>query len=251
MAVFLGWLALAGAARTQELPAWLVEERVPPPPPLGVSDRAGLFSRDTEALQRISAGFAKLEADHGFRLYLVLEPVMIRGTPPELAARLQLAWLPQGNGLVVVYEVDSGLMGVGRDVDDGADLGSDGRVPSYEMMEVIAKVRAATDSDLPAAAYVETLAAALVSEFDGYFARREAPSSPGRSLRIGLITAGTLATLALAALGMAWMLRRAGSDGPRSFRFPEVEVPERLGAPAGGGDVTSRRFRPDEPDVRR
>jgi hypothetical protein len=49
--------------------------------------------------------------------------------------------------------------------------------------------------------------------------------------------------LALAAIVVGTLTRLPSVAGPRTWRFPVVDRPERLGAPCGGGNVTTRRFR--------
>ena len=61
----------------QALPGWLAQNDHPKPPDFGIKDDGGVFSRDSGALKRISDQLRKLEADHGFRILLMVEPVLI------------------------------------------------------------------------------------------------------------------------------------------------------------------------------
>lgn len=213
------------------------------PPESGVLDTGGLFQRDTAALERMREGIRHLGDEHGYRIYVVAEPVFISTTAAELAARLQDAWLPEGNGLVVVFESDSRSLGLGRDVREKPDAAiTEALVPTHEMAAVLHEAVARTDAGLAPPIYLETLVGNLVSGFDGYFDRRAAPPPPGRSLRFALLTIGGLALLALGVIAVGALSRMQSMAGSRTLRFPTVDQPERLGAPSGG-EVVSRSFR--------
>jgi hypothetical protein len=233
------WAALVPSARGESLPDSLAV-----PPESGVRDAGGFFKRDAGAMERISGKFRQLEKNHGYRIYLVVEPVLIATTAAELAAQLQHAWLPAGNGLVVVFEADSRSLAFGRDVGGNPDPSAAGiLVPTHETDAMLKQVVAATDKSLAPETYIETLTGNLVREFNGYFERLAAPPPPGRSLRFALLTTGGVALLALCAIAVGALTRLKSVAGIRSFRFPTVDRPERLGAPCGGS-VTTRSFRP-------
>jgi hypothetical protein len=244
MATWIVWSALWLTGVGQALPEWLAKEDAPKPPEYGVRDDGGFFNRNSGAQRRISDKIRQLEADHGFRILLMVEPVLIATSAPELAARLQQSWLPEGEGLVVVYESDNRSLGFGRDLRGGPEEKEiSGRVPTHETENILFRARQATDSTLAPEAFLESLMVNLVSEFDRYFQKRAAPLPPGRSLRMGLLTVGGLTLLALVAIAVGSLVRLPSIAGNRLYRFPVVDRPERLGAPCGGGSVTSRRFR--------
>lgn len=213
------------------------------PPGSGVLDSGGLFHRDAAALERIRGKIRQLEKNYGYRLYVVVEPVLLATTPTELAARLQETWLPDGNGLVMVFESDIRSLGFGRDVGEkpGSAI-SETLVPTHEAVELIRHAVADTESSPAAAAYLESLVDNLCKGFDGYFKRRAAPLPPGRALRFALLTIGGLALLALGAIAVGALSRMQSVAGCRTLRFPSVDQPERLGAPSGG-EVVSRSFK--------
>ncbi len=232
------WAAVALPVSGEALPDSLAH-----PPESGVVDAGGLFQRDAAALERMRGGIRHLGDEHGYRIYVVAEPVFISTTASELAARLQDAWLPEGNGLVVVFESDSRSLGMGRDVREKADAAiSEALVPTHEMAAVLHEALARTDVGLAPPTYLETLVGNLVSGFDGYFERRAAPPPPGRSLRFALLMIGGLALLALGVIAVGALSRMQSVAGSRTMRFPIVDQPERLGAPCGG-QVVSRSFR--------
>lgn len=240
----LSILAIAGISCAQELPEWLAKSATAKPPDYGVRDDNGFFNHDSGALKRISEQLRKLETDHGFKMYLLVEPVLIATSAPELAARLQQSWLPRGDGLVVVYESDNRSIGFGRDIGAAApDQGPASVVPTHETATILMRARESTEETLAPEAYVEALMTNLVREFDQYFQRRKAPLPAGRSLRLALLTIGGLTLLALTAIVVGALVRLPAMARNERFRFSRVDRPERLGAPCGGGNVTTRRFR--------
>jgi len=213
------------------------------PPESGILDAGGLFQRDAASLERIRGNLRQLQKYHGYRMYVVVEPVFISTTPTELAARLQDAWLPDGSGLVVVFESDSRSLGFGRDVGEKPESAiSETPVPTHETAALLQQAVANTDAKLAPAPYLESLVRNLALGFDGYFKRRAAPPPPGRSLRFALLAIGGLALLALGAITVGALSRMQSVAGSRTLRFPAVDQPERLGAPSGG-KVVSRSFR--------
>lgn len=239
--VWLGWALSLLACHGQLVPEE-TEPEIPPAPAYGVRDASGVFARDPERMRRISAALRKLEEKHGYKIHVVVEPAMIGSSPQEMAAVLQQHWLPEGNGLVVVYEADSKQAGVSRSVDAGMAVEA-AQVPAFEVVAILSRVLGGMDGGLDSAAFLESLVNKLVEEFSGYFERREAPASAARTLRMILLLTGVLCLLGLAAMGLALFVRNSDKKEKRVFHFPEVDVPERLGAPYGGGSVTSRRFR--------
>jgi uncharacterized membrane protein YgcG len=212
------------------------------PPADRVSDLNGFFRSDHGAIRRITEKIRDLETTHGFRIYVVAEPVLINDTAPGLAARLQQAWLPEGNGLVVVYEGESRSLGIGRNITSMPEPPiRAGHLPTHETDAVVREAVAATDPQLPKDEFLEALAGNLVSGFNALFERREAPPQRARSLRTGLLILGLLALLSLTAIavGALTRLKSISPDPPRYF--PQVDRTERLGAPCGG-QVVGRSF---------
>lgn len=237
---YLGALALQ--SQGLELPEGLAKE---PPPVFGVVDDNRFFNKNSGAFNRISEQLRKLEKNHGYKIYLVVEPALITTTPSELAAELRQAWVPDGNGLILVFESNSQHLGIGWDLATRQDhlLEDPSQVPSHETSAMLARARDSTDGSLAPEPYVETLVANLVREHEGYFARRAEPPPPERSVKMGLLILGTLALLGLGTIAAGALLRHSSMAASRRFRFPVVDRPERLGAPCGGS-VTTRKFAP-------
>jgi hypothetical protein len=210
-------------------------------------DEGGFFSKDSGALERISGQLRRLDADHGHKIYLVVEPALIGSTPAELAAGLRRTWIPDGNGMIIVFEADSRRLGIGWDLTGRPDQAQEHswQVPSHETSAMLTRAKDATDENLPPEDYLETFVTLLVAEHTRYFQRRTEPPPPGRSVKMGLLVLGTLSLLGLGAIAAGALVRHSCIASVQRFRFPVVDRPERLGAPCGGS-VTSRRFAPPQ-----
>ncbi|MES2658095.1 MAG: TPM domain-containing protein [Verrucomicrobiota bacterium] len=235
--------ALILSGHSQSLSEWLAKNPGKQPPAGGILDESRIFGRDSEVAKRISDRIRKLETDHGYKLYVVVEPVLIGTSAQEQATDLRRNWLPEGDGIVVVFESDSRSLGIGQDMAAGNSdpTVNPHRVPSYETTAIISRALSAVDGKLPAETYLETAVGKIADEFDGYFTRRETPPPRERSVRIVLLVVGGLALLGLGLIGAGALIRHSSMARVRTFRFPVVDRPERLGAPCGGG-VTARRF---------
>ncbi len=244
LAIWLCWGVLLFQGYGQSLPDGLSQNAARKAPVFGIMDESGFFKPDSAAFKRISGQIRNMEQDHGYKIYLMVEPVLIATTAPEMAAELRQAWLPGGNGLVIVFESDSRRLGVGRDLT--APLENPLRIPSHELTALLNRALESTDPKLPPQAYIENLVEKLTGELEAYFKRRATPPPADRSVKLGLLIAGTLALLGLAAIGVGGLVRHSSMAGVRSFRFPTVDRPERLGAPCGA-NVTARRFAPPRP----
>jgi hypothetical protein len=226
------------------LPGWLAANGgEKPPPKCGVVDESQFFSRNSGAFKRISEQLLKLEADHGHTIYLVVEPTLIGSTAAELAAELRRVWIPEGNGLVIVFEADSRRLGIGWDLTSRPDppLGNSPQIPSHETSAMLTRARDTIDESLAPESYIETFISNLVAEHTRYFLRRAEPPPSGRSVKMSLLVIGTLSLLGLGGIAMGGLVRHSSITGTRRFRFPRVDRPERLGAPCGSS-VTSRKF---------
>ena len=244
LAVWLCWGILVLQSHGQALQEGLASAGVQAPPAFGVLDSGGFFNRNPGALKRISEQLRKLEQDRGYMIYLVVEPVLIASSAPERAAELRQAWVPDGNGLVVVFEADSRNLAVGRDLVDQPSAAKNlVRVPSYETAAILSRAMGDTDPRVAPDVYLEALMGKITAEFDAYFKRRDTSPPAARSIKITLLVIGTLSLLGLGAIGLGGLMRHSRIAGVQSFRFPPVNLPERLKAPCGGS-VTARRFAP-------
>ncbi|BCU76084.1 TPM domain-containing protein [Luteolibacter sp. LG18] len=244
----LACLAVAPFGRGQMMAGFSADGPPPPRPAFNVQDNAGLYTRNPEGLRVISDRLRGLEQQHGFHLYVVTESVVMGATPVDLAARLQQAWLPEGDGVVLVYEVDTRAFGMGRPYDSGnvTKPGNGARIPSFVAAGVVERVRSQLASDqqrtLDSQALLDHLTGLLVNEFGGYLEASRGSAIDAPTARIFWIGAGAAVVLG----GLGWWIarraRRAEVERRRTYRFPPVPDQQRLGAPFGAM-VSSRPFR--------
>ena len=218
-------------------------DEIPKPPSSGVQDTNGFFQRDEAALKRISQKLLKLDTEYGYKIYLVVEASLIGSSADGLSGQLQQAWIPEGNGLVVVFEGDSRDLGIGRSMDAPAHFENlTPQVPTHETTGAISRVRELANPSLVATAYVEDIISHLVAETSGYFERQATPAPATVTLKMAMLTIGGLTLFCLAAIMLGWLMRKTDAHAqPLKLYFPAVECSERLGAPYGAS-VTVRRF---------
>ncbi|HSP42651.1 MAG TPA: hypothetical protein VLO11_07265 [Luteolibacter sp.] len=229
-------------ARAQDGPEALDKWNPPPPPPAaGLMDDGGLFQRNPSIAETIEDRLAGLNERHDFRIHLVVEPVIITSTPPDLAESLRLAWLPDGNGIVVVYETDTRSLGIGRRMTEDP-AGEGPRVPTHVSAVIINEVIADTDKSLPSEEYLEALVTNLTTAFDDYFQRRAIGPPREQSWKLAWAVVAVAVALGLCAIGVAALARLKAVRGERTFHFHPVDRPERLQAPSGAS-VSSIKFR--------
>lgn len=244
MAVLLAWL-LAGSAVHGRTSAGTPDKWNPPPPAPagGLMDDGGLFNRNPSIGKRIEERLLELHRKHGYRIHLVIEPVLMTAAPPDLAEKLRQTWLPHGDGLVIVYESDTRKLGIGRDLAGMEPTDPGIRVPTHESAAIIDGAILATDKALASDVYLEALAGRLVDGFERHFEQRSDPPPREYSRRLALLVIGGLALLGLCAIAVGALARLHQARSARTFHFQPVDCPERLGAP-GGASVTTRSFRP-------
>lgn len=216
---------------------------LPPPPLTGLSDDGAILGRNSSAQREIAQQLQKLRAEHGYRLYVILERSLIGTTPTSYASALQQQWLPEGQGLVLVFETDTGKLGFGRgfNADEGIMEGTEG-IPAFNLVEIISEsLQASEDLDNPEL-FIQKAVSEMCLNFEAYFERKSAPPKSGRSLRLALATIGALSLLALGAMVVGWMMGKSEKKQGRVLKFPETDTPERLGAPYGGGGGGSSYF---------
>jgi hypothetical protein len=238
--IFMGccWFAMMVGGAGQDLPM-----NLPAAPASGIVDMDGFFTSEPEKAARISEVIQKLQRDQGFKLFLVIEPILIGSSVPQRADELRMRWVPNGDGLVVVYESSTRQLAVGWDI-VGGEIPIDQsslRIPSFKTSAMLNRALGAPNPQLPPEAYLEELMVKLAGEFDGYFANREVSPPPERTLKITLVVVGTFALLGLATMIAVAIVRYTSVSGVQAYRFPTVECTERLAAPCGA-TVSTRRF---------
>ncbi|MES2476003.1 MAG: TPM domain-containing protein [Verrucomicrobiota bacterium] len=229
-------------SQSQLLPDWQAQHAAGSTPEIGILDNARFFSRDQETLARINAGIVQLNGDHGYRIHLVIVNTLIGTTAQEQANELRRVWLPEGNGLVIVFESDNRNFGVGQDMDGNPLVDRNPHsVPAYETSAIVSSAIANTDGQLSTPAYLESVMGGLVGGFDRYFINRQKGPPSQRSVRIALLGIGAVSVLGLGAIATGGLIRHTNLTRSRRFHFPASALPERLSAPCGAL-VAARRF---------
>jgi len=244
------WVAVAPLL-AQELPG----PDVPPPPEGRILDQARLFEREPDRLEALSLKFRDFSERTGYPVYLAIHDSLIGSDTSERARLLADAWLGSASGVVVVFESDSGSYACewrgpaerGLADADGTPVPTLGEsdLPPQEELFVVRRLAALGELEKSSADAVERLALTLVGTLDHAFRRSTDPYGRERTMRlVGLIVA-LLAFAGLLALAGLWALRRFERRGDERLVFPRVRVATRLGAPFGGGRISSRSFRVD------
>jgi hypothetical protein len=229
----------AGCAGAQLLP----RELIPLRPANGLSDVYGVIARDTEAQQNITGLIRDLEIRYGYKLYVVLERKLILTTANSLASQLCEMWLPNGGGLVIVFELDTRKIGCGyRFGKSGEGMESDSEVPAYELEAILARAFADMKRSESMESNMESAVTLIGEGIHDYFDRKKVPPEEGRSLKLALIAVGALSLLALGGMLLGWLLGKSDRKQSKKRTFPLFDVPERLSAPYGGGGGGYGRF---------
>lgn len=219
------------------------------PPSLFVLDADDLFQTDPDTLEVIQDRLGEFYDRHRLPIYLAIHAGLITSTPGERAEELRREWLGDRYGFVLVFDTDTGELGLGRPIEtirEGADADpatAMSRIPSYELIEVMLKVRESMEDNPDPIAHLDQLTKRLVQEFDACLARLEKPGPRGPKLMFALAVIGVIAIIALAALFAVRWFSRSEEQAGRLRWFPDVLVGHRLGAPCGGGRISSRSFR--------
>ncbi len=206
-------------------------------------DEARVFPDSAAASLR-----ARLDAWHretGLRLYVVTVTYPPPGLPLPLAEKLALQWLPDSLGGILIFD---------RSRPETLTFGGTPQVGNWlspvqlKSLHERALGSALAASDLPAArltAAVDTLTAGYTSEGLPLLqeSRRWLPQAQRHLLPYLML--GLAAGTGLLYLFKRWQ-ERAERRRRTVFLFPEVFVPERLGAPHGGG-VTAETPLPASP----
>ncbi len=246
--IFVALLLLAGFA----MPGRAEEEAFTPPPAPAdrLHDESRVLARDEERRRAIVDALADLEAKHGFRLYFVLYDSLYGRDLNERARELQEAWLRDQAGMVMLLETDSRDFRFGlppppqREIEPGTKL----EVPEatdlsqFDLSGVIrgleGSLKTAGDGGEFALRLGTGVAGGVATVFEEQAAR---PDSVDKG-RLILLAIGLFAVAGLVALLVVAGLKRAEARSLERYVFPKISVGMRLGAPYGGGKISSRNF---------
>lgn len=246
--IFVAMLLLAGFA----MPARAEDEAFTPPPAPEdrLHDESRVLARDEDRRREILDALAALEAKHGFRLYFVLYDSLYGRSLEDRARDLQEAWLRDQPGMVMVLETDSRTFRFSmppppeREIEPGTRLEMP-RATDLSQLELSNVVRGLEGSLKTAGEGAEFalrlgtgVAGGVSSVFDEQAAR---PDSVDKG-RLILLAIGLFAVAGLVALLVVAGLKRAEARSLERYVFPKISVGIRLGAPYGGGKISSRNF---------
>lgn len=215
-----------------------------------VLDEARLFANDPAALNALSAKLQDVSERTGYPVYLAVFGTLIGSEVEEQAVALRDAWLGEGPGMVVVLEADSGKYDFGWKAVREVEQESGERFPVMDRSEISPQGRIALrqaaraleplEKSSPAA--VERLAMAVIGGIEEAFRQEDPQDAAEKRLRFILLGVGLLAAVILVALLVVAWVRRSDAREAERLIFPKISVGMRLGAPGGGGKLSSRSF---------
>lgn len=227
------------------------EPFVPPPAPEDrILDESRVLSRDPGRKQAIAAALAALETKHGFRMYFVLYDSLYGRDVAERARLLRQAWLGEQPGMVLLLETDSRTFRIDRpparqrEVEPGTrlDIPEATDLSSMDIAEVLRKLEGSRMTARDGAEFAERLGVGVATGVSSVFDERAARPEGSTKGRMALLATGVIAMAGLVALLVVAGLKRAEARSLERYVFPKVTVGTRLGAPYGGGKVSSRSF---------
>lgn len=223
----------------------------PPAPVDGILDEARMLQRDPARHRALAESLAELEAKHGFRMYFVLYDTLISSNAGERAMKLQQAWLGDKPGIILVLETDRGIFRFRQAMPKREKIGPNqnlerpdpSNLSDFTLADIIRTIEPKLKEAKDRGAFSEELgigvAQGILQELD----KRAAEPEGGTRVRMVVLAIGLIAGTGLVALLVVAGLKRAESRSRERYVFPKVTVAMRLGAPYGGGKVSSRSFR--------
>lgn len=205
-----------------------------------VYDADDLLDRDHSAAQRISHTLLALRRDTDYPVYLVIQSGLSTSNPKQLANGLRRLWIDGADGLVMVLQTDSKLVAFGTSFLDSSDESEPS--PSYDLLKLLADVVANADANLSEAQVAEQSVNMLADGIRKLHTPDSEVQSSRGNFRLALLMTGVLSLLGLIAVLGAWCARLRHSHQLQRLGFPAIDRPERLGAPFGGGMISSRKF---------
>lgn len=243
-ALLAAWALVAGVFAQDE------DFAAPPAPADGILDEARMLQRDPARHRALAESLAELEAKHGFRMYYVLYDTLISSSAGERAMKLQKAWLGDKPGIVLVLETDRGIFRFGQALPKQEKIGpieslerpDPSSLSAFALADIIRNIEPVLKEAKDRGEFSEKLgigvAQGILKELD----KRAAEPKDNTRLRMIILAIGLLAGTGLVALFVVAGLKRAESKSRERYVFPKVNVGIRLGAPYGGGKISSRSF---------
>lgn len=227
------------------------DEFVPPPPPEDrLLDESRVLARDEERRQAIVAALAELEAKHGFRIYYALYSSLYGRSLNERARQLQEAWLGDKPGLVLVLETDSRTYRFAmpvprqREIEPGTklEIPESGDLSLLDLSIVDRGLEGSLMTAGDSAEFAKRLGTGIATGVSDVFDQQAVRPEGATKSRMVVLTIGLVSVAGLVALLVVAGLKRAEARSLERYVFPKISVGMRLGAPYGGGKVSSRSF---------
>lgn len=229
----------------------LEEEFVPPPAPEDrVLDESRVLVRDAGRKETITAALEALEAKHGFRMYFALYDSLYGRDLAGRARVLREAWLGERPGMVLVLETDSRTFRIDRpaapqkEVTPGTQLEmpESTDLSQMDLSRVVRELEGSLMTAGDGAEFAERLGTGIAAGVSTVLDEQAALPEGGTKGRTVLLAIGLIAAAGLVALLVVAGLKRAEAKSLERYVFPKISVGIRLGAPYGGGKISSRSF---------
>lgn len=213
-------------------------------------DESRVLVRDEERRQAILTALAELEDKHGFRLYFALYDSLYGRSLNDRARVLRDAWLGDNPGMVMVLETDSRTFRFGmtaprqKEIEPGTklDIPESTDLSSFDLSEILRELDGTLKTSGDGAEYAKRLGIGVATGVSTVLDQQAArPEGAGKG-RLILLAIGLFAIAGLAGLLVVAGLKRAEARASERYVFPKVGVGTRLGAPYGGGKISSRSF---------
>ncbi|MEM1082994.1 MAG: TPM domain-containing protein [Verrucomicrobiota bacterium] len=227
------------------------EVQPPPPAPEGrILDDARLFALKPEALEALSARVSDFSERTGYEVYVAIFNSLIGSDVTEQSRLLQEAWIGESAGVVLVMESDSAKyeLGWSQRPDAVAESGErrplldDEDLAPQERVRIIADLSRRRSAKKDSMESAESLITTFLDSLDRAFEKPEGKEQPRWRFRVLMLGTGLMACMLLLGLLIGAWIRRSDRKVEERLIFPEVTVGMRLGAPCGGGKISSRSF---------
>lgn len=208
-------------------------------PPARAYDPDRLFKYASAELAEISEQLDGLSRDFGFSIYIAMFQGLIGTDVTERALYFREHWLPPGqDGLVIVFNSDSYRVAYASahppERYHPKQQKTSFILEDHEITPLISRIQEKIDQRSSYQDCIIAFSRELEHELRVLLTEK---SQPPKRFSFSMLTSIILASsgvIALIALS-TWLTKRTQTRSLRKSAFPEIEVPERLGASFSGG----------------
>ena len=228
-----------------------IDKLAPPPAPAGhILDDARLFKLEPKTLAGLSERATEISERTGYQIYVAIFDSLIGTDVKEQSRLLQEAWVGEEPGVVLVYESDSSTYELGWSRTPDAVTEGGQRVPILASEDLAPQEQVRIFNELSqlkvdkngSTESAEKLVVAFLDRIDRAFKEVEAVEPARWNVRVLMLGTGVLAGMLLLGLLIGALIRKSDRKVAERLVFPKVTVGMRLGAPCGGGKISSRSF---------